>query len=440
MDWKPRASVISSPGYAACLCLLAVVLCSPLSTWAATRPNVILIISDDQAWTDFGFMGHPVIRTPNLDRLATQGALFPHGYVTAPLCRASLASIITGQYGHRTRICGNDPPDRVADRTASQAFIRDVPTLPRLLGRAGYRTFQTGKLWEGSYANAGFSHGMTPEGERHGGPGLVIGREGLQPIYDFIEQGGDAPFFVWYAPFLPHEPHTPPERLLSKYTAAGRHPRLAAYWAMCEWLDETCGELVDYLHQKKLLENTLIAFIVDNGWIQATVPPAQRQGWFAPKSKRSPYDGGVRTPIFLHWPGRVKPARCEFLASAIDLAPTILRVCGVEPPAEMTGVNLLEVAADRAASDRQAVFGEVFEHDDVVLGNPDRNVTHRWMRRGRWKLIVPQDDSQPTELYDLAADPTEKKNLAAEHPRTVREMLVLLDAWWTPRPTSAPAK
>lgn len=416
--------------------LLVAVWGEPASARAATRPNVILIISDDQAWTDFGFMGHPAIRTPSLDRLAEQGVLFPHGYVTAPLCRASLASIITGQYGHHTRICGNDAPNATADRVASQAFIRDLPTLPRLLGRAGYRTLQTGKLWEGSYANAGFSHGMTPEGERHGGPGLVIGREGMRPIYDFIEQGGETPFFIWYAPFLPHEPHNPPERLLSKYTAPDRHPRLAAYWAMCEWLDETCGELVDYLRDKKLLDDTLIVFIVDNGWIQATDERPTRWGWFAPKSKRSPYEGGVRTPIVLHWPGRIKPGRHEFLASAIDLAPTILRACGIQPPSEMTGVNLLEVSTGESV-DRQAVFGEVFGHDDVALGDPDRNVTHRWMRRGRWKLIVPQDGGEPVELYDLVADPTEDKNLATEHPQVVRDMVALLDAWWKPR-TSQP--
>ncbi len=111
----------------------------------------------------------------------------------------------------------------------------------------------------------------------------------------------------------------------------------------------------------------------------------------------------MRTPIFLLWPGRIKPGRHAFLASAIDLAPTILRACGIQPPSEMTGVNLLEVSTGESV-DRQAVFGEVFGHDDVALGDPDRNVTHRWMRRGRWKLIVPQDGGEPVELYDLVAD------------------------------------
>ena len=396
----------------------------------AAPPNVVLIISDDQAWGDFGFMGHEVIRTPNLDRLASQSAFFPRGYVTCALCRASLASIITGLYGHQTKICGNDPPPGT-DRKGMLKHLRDVPTLPRMLGKAGYRSFQTGKFWEGPYANGGFTHGMTTEG-RHGGPGLTIGRQGMKPIFDFIDESGDTPFFVWYAPFLPHNPHNPPPRLLKKYAVEGRNLKLAKYWAMCEWLDDTCGELLDYLDEKKLTDNTLVIFVVDNGWIQETGDARTTRGAFAPKSKLSPNEGGVRTPILLRWPGRIKPGQRGELVSAIDLAPTILRACGLAPTQDMQGVNLLDLMAGRVKRTPDAVFGELFGHNDVAVGRPVRNLTHRWLRRGDWKLIVPQDESAAPELYNVTQDPAETRNLAADHPERVRQLGTLLDRWWTP--------
>src|SRR5262245_5200838 len=119
--------------------------CMP-ETVAAERPNVLLIIADDQGWTDFGFMGHEVIRTPRLDRLMGESAVFPNGYVPTSLCRASLATLLTGLYAHQHLICCNDPPDGM-DRSAMHPFIQKTPTLPRLLKDAGYRCLQTGKFW-----------------------------------------------------------------------------------------------------------------------------------------------------------------------------------------------------------------------------------------------------------------------------------------------------
>ena len=135
------------------------------------RPNVVLIVSDDQGWTDFGFMGHPHVRTPNLDKLAGAGALFPQAYVPAPLCRASLASLLTGQYPHQHGICCNDPPAGSRSKPAQNyQFMKALPTIPRLLAGRGYKSFQTGKYWEYHYSTGGFTAGMTTTG-RHGGPG-----------------------------------------------------------------------------------------------------------------------------------------------------------------------------------------------------------------------------------------------------------------------------
>jgi uncharacterized sulfatase len=394
-------------------------------------PNIVMIVADDQGWTDFGFMGHPVIKTRRLDKLAAESAVFPNGYVPTSLCRASLATLLTGLYAHQHKICCNDPPDGV-DRAAMHPFIKDAPSLPRLLAKAGYRSFQTGKFWEGHFSNAGFTQGMTTKG-RHGEEGLVIGRQTMQPIYEFVAAEPQKPFFLWYAPMLPHEPHDPPERFLKKYAVGDRNLKLAKYYAMCEWFDETCGELLDYLDQRSLRDQTLVVFVVDNGWIQETGEVRTTRGNFAPKSKLSPYDGGLRTPVLLRWPGHTKPGRYADLVSTIDLAPTILTACGVDPPKEMPGLSLLDVASGKDHLPRDAVFGEIYLHTAVDLARPALNLTHRWVRAGDWKLISFEEGGMAPELYDVKVDPFEEKNLAAAQPEKVRELLGRINGWWTAR-------
>ena len=397
----------------------------------AAAPNVVMIVSDDQAWTDFGFMGHKAIKTPRLDKLAAQSAVFPNGYVPTSLCRPSLGTMLTGLYPHQHKICCNDPPDGT-DRALMHKFIIGQPTVPRVLQSLGYRSLQTGKLWDGHFRHAGFTDGMTVKG-RHGDDGLTIGRKTMQPIYDFIVADTEKPFFVWYAPMLPHQPHNPPERLLAKYEQPGRDPAIAKYYAMCEWFDETCGELLEWLDTKKLSENTLVVFVVDNGWIQA--PSGENKGrpaGFAPKSKRSPYDGGLRTPIMLRWPGHTKAGRYDDLVSTIDLMPTILSACGAKLPDGRPGVSLLDVAAGRGKLDRNAVFGEIHLHTAVDIEKPETSVTHRWVREGEWKLIVADAPPAPPELYHLTADPHEEANLAAKEPERVEWLRKLLATWWKP--------
>jgi uncharacterized sulfatase len=392
---------------------------------ADDRPNVLLVVADDWGWADFGFMGHPHVKTPHIDRLAKDGATFVNGYVPTSLCRASLATILTGQYAHQHRICCNDPPEGV-DRAAMLTFLKNSPALPRLLGAAGYRSFQTGKFWEGHFANAGFTAGMTTKG-RHGDEGLVIGRKTLQPIFDFIE-GGKGPWLVWYAPMMPHLPHDPPQRLAKKYAAEGRDPRVANYWAMCEWTDETVGELLGWLDKKGLGEKTLVVFVVDNGWVQAT-GPVKPNDQFATRSKNTPYDAGVRTPLILRWPGKVKPGQNADLVSTVDIAPTVLAACGVKAPAAMPGLSLLDTAAGKGPLPRRAVVGEIYLHTAAKLEDVRANLTHRWIRSDDLKLIVPVKEGKP-ELYDLARDPEEKRDLAAERPQDVARLTRLLRETW----------
>ena len=403
---------------------------------AAHSPNVVLIIADDQGWTDFGFMGHRVVQTPHLDRLASQSLAFTRGYVPSSLCRPSLASIITGLYAHQHKITCNDPPDglsraeRLRQREEQIAYIERVPTLPRMLAAKGYVSLQTGKWWEGHFRRGGFTHGMThgdaARGGRHGDEGLRIGRQTMEPIYQFIEQAAGKPFFLWYAPMMPHDPHTPPPRLLEKYRTHTDSIHVARYWAMCEWFDQTVGQLLDYLDSKNLAENTLVVFVVDNGWIQRPDAPS-----FAPKSKRSPYDGGLRTPILLRWPGRIRPQRDDRnLALSIDLAPTILAACGLKPTADMQGLNLLDAAA---VAQRRTIFGEVFTHSAIDIHRPKANLLYRWCLDGSTKLIVPHAPNAPSpepQLFDVLADPHEENNLAGTLKSQVDQLRSRLDAWW----------
>ena len=412
----------------------------------SSRPNVLLIISDDQAWTDYGFMGHPVIQTPHLDRLARESLVYTRGYVPDSLCRPSLATVITGLYPHQHGITRNDPklPDPKVNPMAGRARpefarfyetlmrrIETHPTLPRLLGKAGYVSLQTGKWWEGAYTRGGFTEGMThgdpKRGGRHGDAGLAIGRQGLEPIFDFIRRAKEAgkPFFVWYAPMMPHAPHTPPEKYLQKYLRPELTPAQSRYYAMCEWFDQTCGDLITFLEKENLRKSTLIIYLADNGWIQDPNNPNR----YAPRSKRSPYDGGIRTPIMLSWPGKITPLRDdENLASSIDIAPTVLTACGLPVPTNLPGINLMD---RETVKQRRAIFGEVFEHDVADVDHPTKSLTFRWMIRENWKLIAPADPNGEPELYDVVADPFETRDLATTHPEVVKKLTEELDRWWS---------
>ena len=408
-------------------------------------PNILLIVSDDQAWTDHGHMGHPVVRTPHLDRLAAQSRVFTRGYVPSSLCCPSLASILTGRHPQVHGITGNDPPTpgvpEGARRHASAAFregrarmnarMDAIPTLPRLLATNGYRCLQTGKWWQGHFRHGGFTHGMTLGEEasagRHGDDGLRIGRETLQPIRDFLDDATreGRPWMVWYAPMMPHDPHTPPERILARYRGLAPSIHVARYWAMIEWFDETCGELLGELERRGLADNTVVAFVTDNGWIQSADSPR-----YAPRSKQSPYDGGLRTPILLRWPGRVRPGRVEQPVSSLDLYPTLLRCAGIEAPPGHQGIDLLD---PKAVARRRAVAGACFLHDIPDLEHPDRGLRWRWMVRDGWKVIVPDAVNEPGErprLYRVARDPHEEHDLALGEPRRLRAMMRHLDAWW----------
>lgn len=440
------------------------------SGFPAAQPNVVFIISDDHAWTDYGFMGHPQIETPNLDKLAARSAVFTRGYVPTALCRPALATLATGLYTHQHKVSGNDPamlPPQTGDTDAKAKkgkgkaagesseyaalrarliaqFYRQ-PSIAKMLGAAGYLSHQSGKWWEGSCQQGGFTAGMTrgfPQpGGRHGDDGLKIGREGMAPVFEFIDRATaeKKPFFLWYAPFMPHTPHTPPDRLFQKYKAKGiTSDHVARYYAMVEWFDETCGQLLDRIDAQGLTRDTLIVYIADNGWIQQANSPN-----YAPRSKQSANEGGVRQPILFSWPGIIQPGkRGDQLCSSIDIVPTALAAAGATIPDSLPGLNLLPLLQSGQPTPRKEVFGETFAHDVANIDNPEDSLLYRWVVEGPWKLLLtydgklgryasshPRTEKRP-QLFDLLADPHEDHNLAAQHPEVVSRLAARLQDWW----------
>jgi len=409
------------------LCLLFAASLFTPGAAGATRPNVILIISDDQGFGDYGFMGHQRISSPHLDRMAAESLLYTRGYVM-PVCSPSLACLLTGKMPRANGITGNDLSDGKSKdgqrQPLAEKLLSNSLMLPRAVTEAGYLTFQTGKIWNVTYSEVGFTHGMTNMEGRHGGAGLDIGRKTMKPIYDFIETANaeEKPFFIWHAPFLPHGPHNPPAEIFAKYKGKGPTPAAEKYYAMVEWFDNTCGELDEYLGKNGLKENTVILYLADNGWDGEYAHERDR-------AKLSPYELGIRTPMFVRWPAKLKPLRDdETLAHIIDFAPTILDITGSRDPGDLPGLNLMNRDAMKA---RKTVFVEAYTHDIADLDDPSKSLIADVVIDGWWKLIVPGPvkPDRPfsgvpakTVLFDLKSDPLEKSDLSEANPETVAKL------------------
>lgn len=439
-------------------------------------PNIVLIVADDQTFSDFGFMGSTLVETPHLDRLAGHSARYVNGYVPSSVCRPSLATLLTGLYPHQHGIHFNHPPpgNAALGRFGKEEFnrrredaiylIRAAATLPRILARHGYVSLQTGKHWEGHYRNAGFTHGMTlaeaspepaygnkrlPDGSLvahgNGDAGLNIGRTTMQPLYEFIDAHAKEPMLIWYAPFLPHEPHKAPQDILDRYAAKAEVPeQFRRYYASCTWFDRTVGDLVDYMERKGLARETIFVFVSDNGWQPSRTPHPRYPGYGVDaRSKRSPFEAGLRTPILIRWDGRVAPATHEALCSTVDILPTLLDALQLEGEAnDLPGRSLFPSAVGEKTLADRPVFGEIYPGDATSLGHPSRDVAYRWIRDGDFKLITTHSESgrpwggylRHTSLFNLREDPLEQHDLSRV-PRYADRLAALrkqLDAWWTP--------
>lgn len=476
---------------------VAVVFCSAFHTATARSnqpPNIVYIIADDHAWTDFGFMGNERVHTPHLDALASKSARFVNGSVPSSVCRPSLVTLLTGLYPHEHGVHFNHGPpgnagyNRMRSRAQYESIrrrefeqIRMQSTLPGLLHtKQGYRCLQTGKFWEGHWRNGGFTEGMTtfeppPASQRFGGVrtladgsrvahgngdvGLQIGRQTMSPIFEFIDscEADATPWMVWYAPYLPHQPHDSPAvffDMARKRSGVAEHE--LPYMASIAQFDDTVGRLVRFVEEKNAASRTVFVFVSDNGWVPSRQRARSRPEEFVhtKRSKRAPFDEGLRTPILIRWDGVTKVHTHEEPVSSIDLMPTLLDAAGISVESlssahsartELSGISLLPAARGLATLDAQRpVFGEIYPGDASSLGHPERDIAYRWVRMNGMKLIVPHvHDGQElpwggylrkTALFNVAADPQESRDLAnlPAHAGDVRRLKELLDNWWTP--------
>jgi uncharacterized sulfatase len=344
-------------------------------------------------------------------------------------------------------------------RATEFELIGEVETLPGILsGELGYRCLQTGKFWEGHWRNGGFTEGMTtfeppPEpqafggvrklasGERvahgNGDAGLRIGRETMEPIERFI---GDCekekiPWMVWYAPYLPHQPHDSPEEFYDiAESTPGIEQHQIPYFAAIAQFDDTVGHLVRFVEENADTANTIFVFVSDNGWSPSTSPQKGREQEFAhtKRSKRAPFDEGLRSPILVRWDGRVQPGEHRELVSSINIVPTLLKAAGAKKR-NLPGFDLLG-----GLDPFRGVFGAIYPGDASSLHRPERDVAYRWVRSGDWKLILPRGEEpwggylEGPALFNVHLDPAETTNRASDKKAMVEKLEGLLDDWWNP--------
>jgi uncharacterized sulfatase len=398
------------------------------------RPGILLVIGDDVGFDDYGFMGSTVARTPNLDALAAQGTVFTHAYTTASVCRPSLQSLLTGQHPYAVEA-------RLArlrrERRAPVALGEAFETLPERLAQAGYRTFQGGKFWEGPWRDAGFTDGISELPgwganlpslwQVSGGPSLALGRETLAPLFEFLDEAGEAPFFVWYAPMLPHQPFDAPARFADLYRDAPLPAHARGYYANLARFDAGLGEILAHLERTGLRRRTAILYAADNGWNAMDVPPTEREryGLGGGGAKLTIHERGFRTPLVVSWPGVLPEGRRDDrLVSLVDVFATVLALAGQVPPAESAGRSLLPLLTGR---------GDFVERAHVVgggqrLGADGPPRSRSWALRTReWRYEFESGDGREA-LYRIEEDPRGTRDLAGSQPEVLRELRAALAA------------
>ena len=433
-------------------------------------PNIVLVITDDQGYGDFGFTGNPLIHTPHLNRMAAGSARMTQFYVS-PVCAPTRASLMTGRYNYRTR---------VVDTYLGRAMMEpEEVTVAELLREAGYATGLFGKWHLGDTypmrpQDQGFEEVLTHRGGGIGQPsdppggedrytdpillhnGELVSTEGyvtdiiFDAAGDWVEEmhGAERPFFAYVATNAPHGPfHDVPEEDYAYYQgldlegdAYPHHAgldlgegsdadRLARIFAMITNIDRNVGRLFERLDRLGLTENTLVVFMVDNG------PNTRRFVAGMRGMKGEVYEGGIRSPFWAHWPARLRAGHASgHVAAHIDVLPTLLEAAGAALPdsLEVDGRSLLPL-----------LDGEEVDWPDRTIfiqshrGNEPVRYHHFAARGQRWKLLHNSgfgrhDFSGPPAfaLYDLAQDPLETRDVAAEHPEVVAQMRAAYDAWF----------
>jgi arylsulfatase A len=436
---------------------VALLLGLPLVAAAATH-NVVLIVADDLGWADLGCYGSTYHKTPHLDRLAANGMRFTQAYAAAPVCSPTRAALMTGRHPARLGITDWLPgrPDRPDQKLLRPPLVTelpaDVPTLPALLKKAGYTTGLIGKWHLGGKGAGPLDRGFDVNvgGNQAGSPvsyfapykakdgrfipGLEESPEGeyltdrlATEAEKFLDAHKDKPFFLYLPHYAPHIPMKAKADLVAKYKPGqpGRQGN-PVYAAMLESLDDAVGRVLKKLDDLKLADNTLVIFTSDNGGLCTLEGPDTPPTINAPlrEGKGYLYEGGLRVPLIVKWPGFVKPGSVTTIpVVGTDLFPTLLDIGSVAPPEHLDGLSLLPLL-EGGILGRDTVYFH-YPHYSNQGGKPGGAI-----RAGDWKLVEFYENNR-RELFDLKADPGENRNLAAEKPDVVKELAAQLAAWRT---------
>jgi arylsulfatase A-like enzyme len=413
----------------------------------ARRPNILVILADDMGLGDLGCYGGKQVPTPRIDQLAKEGTRFTQYYSASPICSPSRAGIITGMYPARWRITSFLQTKKGNAGCEMDDFLDPkAPSLPRALKAAGYATGHFGKWHLGGgrdvteapkFAAYGYDeHAGTYESpEPH--PDITatnwiwsdqdkVKRWDRTAFFvdktlDFLDRHRDRPCFVNLWTDDVHTPWVPDEASDKKDLPKNFRPVLAEF-------DKQMGRLLDGLKARGLVENTLVVFASDNGALPTF--NGDRSGGFR-AGKLALYEGGIRMPFIVRWPGRVPAGRVEdrSILSAVDLLPTLCSIAGASVPRDhpLDGRDVSAVWRGGAAPNRPPLYWEYGRNDEFFKFGPDRSPNVA-VRRDNWKLLVNADGSR-TELYDLTTDPKEGNNLAATKPELARELTKLALDW-----------
>jgi arylsulfatase A-like enzyme len=436
--------------------LLATTLCCSAYA-AAPKPNIVFIMADDLGYADLSYHGSD-IKTPNIDKLANEGVRLDNFY-GEPVCTPSRAALMTGRYPMRYGL-----QTLVIFPSHTYGLATDELTLPQALKEAGYSTMMTGK-WHLGHAdkkywpqNRGFDYfygnvvgeidyftherGGVTDWQRNGKflkePGYFMNLIGDDAVKLIDQQDGKKPFFLYFASLAPHAPYQAPQSYKDLYPGIKDKNR-QSYAAMISSLDHEVGRIVAELEKKHLRENTIIMFSSDNGgatsglFAQGAKSNAERdaevggieQGQKAPASntpfrggKGSLYEGGVHVPAFANWPGHLQPRAVTEPLHMVDVMPTLLALAGGAGSAKypMDGRDMWPTLAE----------GKPSPNDDILI---NVEAFRGAVRKGQWKLIKIALLPGKTELFDLANDPSETTNVAAQHPDVAADLEARLLAY-----------
>jgi len=426
---------------------------SALSGAESRRPNFIFILADDLGWSDLGCYGHPQLKTPNLDRLAKQGTLFTQFYVNGSVCSPSRCAFMTGQYPARHKIHGHYAQHSVNEARGMNHWLNpEVPNVAALLQKAGYATAHFGKwhLGNGEGAPAPLAYGfdeartVNANGPTWDEPDLTFRAKSSAAIVDetirFIRAHKDQPFYVNAWMLVPHAPLNPPEEQMRPYDSlnpVGKNfPFKSAaqiFYGSVTDMDKQIGRLVEALQELGLADNTLVLFSSDNGPEDIHVRNAGHSGVGSAGPfrgrKRSLYEGGIRVPGIIRWPGKVAAGKIDDISvvAGVDWLPTVCKLAEIKIPAghHLDGEDMSDVflgkPRDRANplmwEWRFRIAGEPFHHSPMLA-----------IREGDWKLLMNPDRSR-VELYDIKKDLTQLNNLADRQAEIVARLSEKVLAW-----------